>query len=800
MKKFLLLFSALSLFANVSSAAVGDTFDIEGVTYIVKSDDTAGIKKVQSSLTSVTLPEKVTNEGAEYSVVSVEDYALYYSNATSVKVPATVKSLGYYCFGSSSIANVTLPEGLESIGDYAFYGCRSLTSIDIPDNVTELGPSAGSVFGTCYALESIKLPKGLTYICKSAFYNCKNLKSVVIPENVTEIRRVAFNRCGSLESVTIPESVTSIGDGAFGDCKSLATINGSMNNVATIGEEAFFNTAITEFAIPDKLESIGTRAFTGSQISKVTIGDNKNFKIYGEGVYAADLSMLVFFLPKSTATEVTVQDGCKGIYGGAFQLTGVKKVVLPESVIAIDEFAFCQTPLESINLSDNIVLIGEQAFASTKLTSVKLPQGLRHIADATFAGCTDLTSVTVGSNVLDMGIRQFYQATALKEIHFTGSKVPTVGYWEYTSESPFYGVPDKQVTVYCPKGLADSYISEYGSFEAISQIVDSEAGIITPAVDPADNANVSTLDKLTLTFADDVTVVSRNPKIKVLCGKLISQIPVGQEISVGMWSVIGSDKKAPQIVPLDEYGEGGEPINMEKDKEYFVIIPAGTFKNAEGYQNEEITLHYYGTYVEPQFMPVTVDPADGSSINEIGNVYLTFESNVSKSYSAESKVKVIEGSLQDGVPVGTETMGSADQWFVITSGNKAQIFPADYDGFITPIKLEADKDYFFIVEAGAFRPTSEYVYNKQIVVHYSNREGGVSLVETAGIYAVKSADAVTVYVGENAANVAVYSAAGSLVKSATNVNGEITFDGFAKGLYIINVKAGKTIKSIKVVM
>lgn len=93
MKKFLLLFSALSLFANVSSAAVGDTFDIEGVTYIVKSDDTAGIKKVQSSLTSVTLPEKVTNEGAEYSVVSVEDYALYYSNATSVKVPATVSRL-----------------------------------------------------------------------------------------------------------------------------------------------------------------------------------------------------------------------------------------------------------------------------------------------------------------------------------------------------------------------------------------------------------------------------------------------------------------------------------------------------------------------------------------------------------------------------------------------------------------------------------------------------------------------------------------------------------------------------------
>lgn len=799
MKKFLLLLSAVTLSFGVSYAAVGDTFTIDDITYIVKTDKTVGVKKVKSTLTSVNLTEKVTNDGTEYTVESLEESAFNYSKATSITLPSTIKSIGYYCFASSSLTSITMPEGLEFIDDYAFYGCRSLTSIDIPDNVTEVGPKTGCVFSTCYALETVKLPKNLTYICKSAFYNCKALKNVVIPENVTEIRRVAFSTCPVLETINIPDNVTTIGDGAFGECTSLATINGSMKNVKTIGEEAFFNTAITQFHIPDALEEIGVRAFTGSKLENVSIDKNPNFSIYGEGIYTADKSMLVFFLPKSNAKEVYVADGCTGIYGGAFQLTGVEIVHLPSSVIAIDDYAFCQTPLRSINLSDDIVLIGEQAFAATKLTSVKLPQGLRYIADATFAGCDVLTSVTVGSNVQEMGIRQFYNSKALTELHFTGSKVPTVGYWEYAVEAPFYGVPSKQVTLYCPKGLTAAYQKEYKDYDAIGSFVDSETGIITPtAIDPADKAEVTTLDKLTLTFAEDVTATSSTPKIKVLQGQLVGTIPVGKEITVGMWSVIGSDKKAPQIVPLDEYGEGGEPIKMEEGKEYFVIIPAGTFKDADGCQNEEITLHYIGKWVEPQYMPTAIDPADGAKIDEIGNVYLTFESNVYKTYGVEKKVKVIEGTLQDGVPVGTETMGSADEWYVLTSANKVQIFPADYDGYITPIKLDAGKDYYFVVEASAFRPVGEYVYNKQIVVHYSKGDG-ISVVETAGIYAAKAGDILNVYT-ENTADIDIYNAAGTLVKAATNVKGEIAFEGLAHGLYIVNVKADGAAKTIKVMM
>ena len=213
----------------------------------------------------------------------------------------------------------------------------------------------------------------------------------------------------------------------------------------------------------------------------------------------------------------------------------------------------------------------------------------------------------------------------------------------------------------------------------------------------------------------NLPAVKSNPAIKVLCGKLVANIPMGDEVKVGMWSILGSKTNAPYAVPLDEYGEGGEPINMEQGKTYFVIIPGGTFKNEAGDLNEEITLQYTGTWVEPLFMPTAVDPADGSTLKKIENVYFTFESKPTKAYNCTSKIKLIEGELVDGVPTGKEVLAPADMWNANVSGNKLQVFPADYDSYLTPIPLEAGKEYFLILDAKAVY-NSANVYNKQVVV------------------------------------------------------------------------------------
>ena len=85
-----------------------------------------------------------------------------------------------------NLTNVTIPEGVTSIGNEAFQSCTSLTSINIPDSVTSIG---GSAFNNCSKLTSITIPNSVTSIGGYAFYNCSKLTSVTIPDSVTSIGR-----------------------------------------------------------------------------------------------------------------------------------------------------------------------------------------------------------------------------------------------------------------------------------------------------------------------------------------------------------------------------------------------------------------------------------------------------------------------------------------------------------------------------------------------------------------------------------------------------------------------------------
>ena len=114
-----------------------------------------------------------------------------------------------------------IPAGITGIKDYAFVGCKYLTSVTIPDSVTSIGEKA---FWGCTSLTSVTIPDSVTSIGEGAFCKCTSLTSVTIPDSVTSIGKYAFYKCGSLTSVTIPASVTSIEDGAFWGCPSLTSI------------------------------------------------------------------------------------------------------------------------------------------------------------------------------------------------------------------------------------------------------------------------------------------------------------------------------------------------------------------------------------------------------------------------------------------------------------------------------------------------------------------------------------------------------------------------------------------------
>ena len=140
---------------------------------------------------------------------------------------------------------ITIPEKIQigsdiyykvtRIGSYAFRGCSRLTSINIPEGVTSIGKWA---FSDCRSLE----PKLLVYDkgtkCYGWIGNVEKCTNVVIPDGVTSIGAGAFLGCSSLTSIKIPKSVTSIGDRAFYGCSSLTSIN-IPDGVTSIGEEAF---------------------------------------------------------------------------------------------------------------------------------------------------------------------------------------------------------------------------------------------------------------------------------------------------------------------------------------------------------------------------------------------------------------------------------------------------------------------------------------------------------------------------------------------------------------------------------
>ena len=172
-----------------------------------------------------------------------------------------VKVIGDMAFwGRRSLTSINISNSVTTIGWAAFSDCDSLTSINIPNSVTTIGNGA---FRDCKSLTSINIPNSVTTIGKDVFWGCKSLTSINIPNSVTTIGKAAFCRCESLNSINIPNSVTTIGSLAFACCLSLTSIN-VPNSVTTIENRAFTSCeSLTSINIPNSVTTIKSQAFNG---------------------------------------------------------------------------------------------------------------------------------------------------------------------------------------------------------------------------------------------------------------------------------------------------------------------------------------------------------------------------------------------------------------------------------------------------------------------------------------------------------------------------------------------------------
>ena len=230
-----------------------------------------------SSLTSVSIPDSVEQIGTnpfaacfELKTISVSPEHPYFATIDGVLFRKADKALISYPASISS-STYTIPQGITSIGDSAFFYCDSLTSVSIPDSITAIGDSA---FFWCSSLTSVSIPDSVTSIGNRAFYYCDSLTSVSIPDSVTSIGDEAFYSCSSLTSVNIPDSVTSIGDRAFYYCDSLTSVS-IPDSVTSIGNRAFYYCdSLTSVSIPDSVTSIGDYAFGDCSNLTLTVPRN----------------------------------------------------------------------------------------------------------------------------------------------------------------------------------------------------------------------------------------------------------------------------------------------------------------------------------------------------------------------------------------------------------------------------------------------------------------------------------------------------------------------------------------------
>ena len=152
------------------------------------------------------------------------------SSSKNIELPSvidgkSVTSIGISAFNADNteacdnLTSIIIPDSVTNIGGYAFYGCTNLISVTIPDSVTSIGDT---VFCGCTSLTSVIIPDSVTSIGYSTFSECKSLTNINIPDSVTSIGDFAFSGCDSLTSINIPNGVTNIGQGAFKNCGSLS--------------------------------------------------------------------------------------------------------------------------------------------------------------------------------------------------------------------------------------------------------------------------------------------------------------------------------------------------------------------------------------------------------------------------------------------------------------------------------------------------------------------------------------------------------------------------------------------------
>ena len=405
-----------------------------------------------ASITSIAIHDGVTSIGSSAFLGCSGLTSVYYKG--DVASWCEISGLGNLMSSSRTLyindeklkGDLVIPDGVTSIGSYAFLGCSGLTSVTIGNSVTNIGNSA---FEDCSGLTTVNwnatacTEAGYYYNSSSnytIFRGCTSLTTVNIGNNVKTIPDYAFYGCSGLTSITIPDSVTSIGERAFEDCNRLNAVhitdltkwckisfdyksnplysahnlylNGELvtnlvipDSVTSIGSYAFYGcSGLTSITIPDSVISIGDEAFSGcSGIDSITIPDSVTS--IGSGTFSGCSGLEEMTIPFVGRSRKTASDTYQYPFGYFFG-TGSY-----EGGTATTQYYYGYSTTSKTD---------DTYYIPTSLKKVTVTGG--NILYGAFYNCFNFTSVTIGNSVTSIGESAFYGCSGLEEI-----TIPFVG-------------------------------------------------------------------------------------------------------------------------------------------------------------------------------------------------------------------------------------------------------------------------------------------------------------------------------------------------------------------------------------
>lgn len=290
-----------------------------------------------------------------------------------IVIPSTTKEIKAYTLSGFRGTTVKIEEGVERIGDGAFYNCGNLTTINIPASLKSCGSGA---FGMCKKItnvyfadfdswleadfqsnpaslsknvyldgkivSSLKIPEGVETIKSNTFAGIDSISSIEFPSTLKEIEQYAFSGCNGLTTIKLPEGLLKIGYRVFADCKELRSIT-----------------------LPQTLTVVGDWAFFGCEkLSEVKISDLAAFCNidFGSVHSLFDYRAALKYTNGEVISELIIPDGITEIKDYAFMGTNFRKIVLPEGVVSVGYMAFQGCSASEITLPGSLQEIGSYAF------------------------------------------------------------------------------------------------------------------------------------------------------------------------------------------------------------------------------------------------------------------------------------------------------------------------------------------------------------------------------------------------------------------------------------------------------